>query len=234
MGDRATALNRPAPDLGHPGARRALADVDVLSRTVEEWEALIEQRLVEAELPQDSATSTLGPAEMVTAHFAAARVLLIELLAEFIVARAVGDPSAVRPAWATWDLTSAGGVRIEVKSAAYVQTWFQKKPSAVSFGVGKRRAWNPEDGTYETEPRRHADVYVFALLATLDQAIIDPLDLDQWEFYVVPTAFLDARTRSQHSITLATLRTVAQPVSWHELATAVGKATASGRPAQGD
>ncbi len=153
------------------------------------------------------------------------------VLAEFIVAKAVGDDSAVRPAWASWDLTSASGVRIEVKSAAYIQTWFQKKPSAINFSVGKHLGWNPEDGTYETEPRRHADAYVLALLATLDQSRIDPLDLDQWEFYVVPTAYLDARTRSQHSITLATLRTVAQPVSWQALATAVGQPADYARPA---
>lgn len=31
------------------------------------------------------------------------------------------------------------------------------------------------------------------------------LDVAQWEFYVLPTAVLDARERSQHSITLKSL-----------------------------
>jgi hypothetical protein len=35
---------------------------------------------------------------------------------------------------------------------------------------------------------------------------MDPLNLDQWEFYVLPTAVLDARGRSQHSITLPSLK----------------------------
>ena len=49
--------------------------------------------------------------------------------------------------------------------------------------------------------RRHAQVYVFALLAHTGKATVNPLDLDQSAFYVLPTAVLDGRTRSQHSIT---------------------------------
>ncbi len=59
------------------------------------------------------------------------------------------------------------------------------------------------------EPRRHADVYVFALLAHREQATLNPLDLSQWEFWAVPTKALDDRKRSQHSITLNSLRELA-------------------------
>ena len=55
------------------------------------------------------------------------------------------------------------------------------------------------------ESKRQADVYVFALLAHTDKTTIDPFNLDQWRFYVLPTAALDGRTRSQHSITLRSL-----------------------------
>ena len=56
--------------------------------------------------------------------------------------------------------------------------------------------------------RRHADVYVFALLAHQDKASVDPLDLAQWKFYVLPTSTLDSRNRSQYSITLKSLSTL--------------------------
>ena len=39
-----------------------------------------------------------------------------------------------------------------------------------------------------------------------DQETIDPLNIDQWHFFVLPTAILDTRERSQHSITLRTLK----------------------------
>ena len=59
-----------------------------------------------------------------------------------------------------------------------------------------------------TEARRQAEVYVFALLAHSDQTTIDPLNVDQWHFFVLPTTVLDSRTRSQHSIALRTLTTL--------------------------
>ena len=52
---------------------------------------------------------------------------------------------------------------------------------------------------------------MFALLAHTDQQTLDPLDLSQWEFYVLPTTLLDNRKRSQHSITLPSLRKLSGP-----------------------
>jgi hypothetical protein len=72
-------------------------------------------------------------------------------------------------------------------------------------------------------------VYVFALLAHQNQATLDPLNLVQWEFYVVPTAVLDARERSQHSITLPSLKALhGEPVGFQGLRQAV--VTAAGAP----
>jgi hypothetical protein len=64
-------------------------------------------------------------------------------------------------------------------------------------------------------------VYVSALLAHTDKATVDPLDLDQWTFYVLPTAVLDGRTRSQHSIMLRTLEGLTKVVRFAELREAV-------------
>ena len=71
------------------------------------------------------------------------------------------------------------------------------------------------------EPTRSADVYVFALLTHRDQGSIDPLDLGQWEFYVLPRTVLDQRQRSQHSITLPSLKNLCEPVAYAELGGAV-------------
>jgi hypothetical protein len=40
-------------------------------------------------------------------------------LAEFIVAKAIGTAEGVRNEWATYDLTTPTGIKVEVKSAAY-------------------------------------------------------------------------------------------------------------------
>jgi len=147
-------------------------------------------------------------------------------LAEFIVAKALKiATNSVRDEWAACDLNSQEGIKVEVKSAAYMQSWAQRKPSSISFSVRRARAWNPETNRQAAKPSRLADVYVFALLAHLDKPTVDPLNLDQWEFYVLSTRAINERTRSQHSITLNSLKRLnAGPVPYVGLHRAVSAA----------
>lgn len=147
-------------------------------------------------------------------------------LAEFIVALAleIDVRNSVRDEWGAFDLLTPEGIKVEVKSAAFIQSWAQVKHSAISFRVPKTRAWNSETNVYEQESRRQADVYVFALLAHKEQETIDPLNLDQWHFYVLPTTTLDARTPSQHSISIRSLEALCEANSFGNLRGAVLKA----------
>ena len=139
-------------------------------------------------------------------------------LAEYVVARAVGlGISDMANDWEAFDLLTPCGLKLEVKSASYVQTWFQKDLSKIVFNVQPKRKWDPSNNVLDKEPKRHADIYIFALLTHADQDTIDPLNLDQWEFYVVATSLLDNRKRSQHSITLKSLKQLIQPVSYTAL-----------------
>lgn len=127
-------------------------------------------------------------------------------LAEFIVAKALSiSTDTVRDEWGAYDLKMPEGIKIEVKSAAYIQSWHQSKLSAIGFRTPKTLAWDPETNRQDKQAQRQADVYVFALLAHQEKATIDPLNIRHWKFFVVPTAVLDARERSQHSITLRSL-----------------------------
>lgn len=148
------------------------------------------------------------------------------VLAEFIVASALGIPmDNPREEWAPWDLTTPEGIKVEVKSAAYVQSWGQKELSRITFNTPRTRAWDADSNRQSLESKRQADVYVLALLAHQDKATIAPLNLDQWQFFVLPTALLDARTRSQHSITLPSLsRLHGDPLPFAKLGDAVRKA----------
>ncbi len=124
------------------------------------------------------------------------------ILAEYIVALDLGIADGVRQGWDAFDLCTRGGVKVEVKSASFIQSWHQKKPSKIIFGIAPRLAWDPETGELSDKARRHSDIYVFCLLAHRDQETIDPLDTDQWVFYVVPTAVLNERVRHQKTIGL--------------------------------
>jgi hypothetical protein len=93
----------------------------------------------------------------------------------------------------------------------------------VSFKFVKKRLddfkdWDPDTNRQAAKPSRLADVYVFALLACMDKPSIDPLNLDQWEFYVLSTRAINERTRSQHSITQNSLKRLnAGLISYDEL-----------------
>lgn len=116
------------------------------------------------------------------------------VLAEYIVARALGvSTNGTRDFWAPYDLVTPEGdeVRVEVKSSSYVQGWAQFRLSSISFGISPSHAWDYKTGGWGEEYKRQADVYVFALLAHRDKPTIDPMNLDQWRFYVLSTAALD-------------------------------------------
>lgn len=151
-------------------------------------------------------------------------------LAEFIVAKALDAANGVRNEWATFDLETPDGTKVEVKSAAYLQSWPQDDYSIIQFSVRKTKELDWVKGGYRGTPKRHADVYVFALLAHKDKNVakgkktVNPLDLDQWEFYVLPTTVLNDRKRSQDSIALKSLQDLTQTVTFNELAYSVRQA----------
>ena len=128
------------------------------------------------------------------------------VLAEYLVARAVRAKSPVRNSWAAYDIDSPDGTKIEVKSASYVQSWHQKKLSNIQFSIRKTLEWIPDKNEFGTEKKRQSDVYIFCLLNQKDKHKVDPLNLDQWEFYVIPTAVLDRELGDTQSISLARVK----------------------------
>lgn len=139
-------------------------------------------------------------------------------LAEFIVSQALGITLILpRIEWDVVDLVMDDGTTIEVKSSAYLQSWHQTEFSKISFGIGKTREWDPITNLFSVEAKRHADVYIFALLSEKDKDLVDPLNLDQWQFYVVSTSTLDIKMGNKKQITLNQLEKIAVPVSYQDL-----------------
>lgn len=138
--------------------------------------------------------------------------------AEFIVATAIGvDMQQPRDEWAAYDLITPAGIKVEVKSAAYIQSWDQKKLSKISFSTKAAYVWDSETNTQSSVARRSADVYVFCLLHHDNKKTCDPLNLNHWEFYVLATKQLNSYTRSVYSITLKSLRNLSPSVTYSDL-----------------
>ncbi|MHB1459385.1 MAG: hypothetical protein ACYC5F_05980 [Thermoleophilia bacterium] len=144
------------------------------------------------------------------------------ILAEFIVATALGlNIVKPRDCWAKYDLEYKGA-GIEIKSSAYHQRWRQKEMSPISFSVPKSRAWESETGEMESESRRQADIYVLSLLAERDREAVNPINLDQWRFWIIETSFFNERKRSQDSITYNSLISErGEPVSYSDIKSSV-------------
>lgn len=142
--------------------------------------------------------------------------------AEFVVATACGiNIHNVRDEWSAYDLTTPENIKIEVKSAAYIQSWHQKAYSAISFSTRPAREWDVVTNKFSLTSRRHADIYVFCLLIHMDKSTIDPLNMDQWEFYVVLTTELNNYTRSRYSIGLKSLQMLTSAISYNDLHRAI-------------
>lgn len=143
-------------------------------------------------------------------------------LAEYIVHCAVHSKSLYRTEWDAFDVLSSEGIKIEVKSSAYLQTWKQNRLSSIQFDIAPKNVWNAEKNLYSESKCRSADVYVFCLFACKNAAKANPLDLDQWEFYVLSTRVLNERCPHQKSIGLNTLlRLGAKKVVFSSLHSAV-------------
>lgn len=142
--------------------------------------------------------------------------------AEFLVASALGiDLSEARVNWEPWDLTFRGSIRVEVKSCSYLQAWEQKHPSNIQFSIRPAIRWTAADG-FSGEQRRQSDVYVFCLFTEKDPAVADPMRLDSWAFYVLPTRVLDEHCGEQKSISLNSLLKLSpERVDFGELRAAV-------------
>ena len=128
------------------------------------------------------------------------------MLAEYIVANALGCADGVGQQWDAYDVLTPDGIKVEVKSGAFVQRWSQKKLSPIQFGIQPSKGRDTASGLRNLERKRKAHVYVFCVLKHQDKATVDPLNMAQWDFYVLPTGVLDEKLGKQKTLSLSKLK----------------------------
>ena len=143
-------------------------------------------------------------------------------LAEYLVTRAVGADHP-RVEWDAYDVLAPDGTTIEVKASAYLQVWEQRRLSRITFSG--LRGSTPVDEPAGTPSKKYkADVYVFCLQTAQTHEAYEPLDVGQWEFYVLSRATVAAADRK--SLGLAAVQHLSKgPVAFSGLAAAIGEAT---------
>ena len=129
------------------------------------------------------------------------------VLAEYIVASALGIGQEMQENWKSYDLDYKG-IKIEVKSSAYLQSWWQKSPSAVGFGISETLGYNSKTNKLDDVSKRQSDIYVFCLLKHRIKETLDSLRLEQWRFYIVETRRLNQLCKGKKRISLKQIKDI--------------------------
>ena len=139
-------------------------------------------------------------------------------LGEFIVASAMSVTETPYSSWENYDL-EAEGIKIEVKTSGFQQTWEQKKESVPSFEIRKKKGWVGETNEWEEIAKRHADVYVFCLNTQWKGSVEDPLNTEHWKFYVASTKLINEKLSNQQTLGISTIENTlgCKAVSYDEL-----------------
>ena len=154
------------------------------------------------------------------------------IFAEWLVLKLLGIPSVRRVSWANSDIITPDGVRIEIKSTSYWQSWklldemgvlrptplhpISPKTQIRFAGLKARDAVNVVTGTEPLELKSH--VYIFAFQHEIDTERWNAMDLSQWEFYALPVSSI--REHHWKSISLSKLRAEQKTFCGHETLTA--------------
>lgn len=126
-------------------------------------------------------------------------------IAEFIVAKALGlEKPHNKNGWTLWDITYKGK-RIEVKATAYYHSWRSdgKVSTRRSFGITQAYSHYKDSAS---EFCRQNDIYVFCLNTGETKEESNPLALDNWRFWVVPTDTINSTCGNNKTITLTRLQ----------------------------
>ena len=115
-------------------------------------------------------------------------------IAEYLVSRALGIDKAENVSfWTGYDL-SYKAKRIEVKATSYVHTWNKTRVSKTrtfSIAPSNNYYWYGRQDENGKKTARQNELYVFCLNSNRDIEHANPLVIDNWSFYVVPTFIID-------------------------------------------
>ena len=171
-------------------------------------------------------------------------------LAEFYVRLALRLEKEQAREWEYVDIRMQDGTTIEVKSTSLIQppkreltspsldiairkkgVWINENESITSEieQLAKRETarWLPEKGggwLISEPPKRWADCYVFCVENSTDLDAYNPLDISQWDFYVLATRTINGLFGKQAKVSLSRLKQKGFiPVAFEALKTEICK-----------
>lgn len=143
---------------------------------------------------------------------------LQEVIAEFIIEKALGMKKSHNiDSWTLYDILYRN-YRIEVKTTSYYHPWNEngKISNYRSFSITKANS-NYEDLNTENRFERQNDIYVFCLNTGTTKETSNPMKLENWLFYVVPTSVINKECGDNKTITLNRVKKLTEPILFDSL-----------------
>ncbi len=134
---------------------------------------------------------------------------LQDSIAEYIVGKALGLTKAQNTDyWTLFDIPYRNK-RIEVKETSYYHPWNEggKVSMQRTFGITKANS-SYENNNEENRFERQNDIYVFCLNTGDTKDASYPLNLNNWEFYIVPTSVINKHCENNKTIGLGRIRSL--------------------------
>ena len=141
-----------------------------------------------------------------------------EYIAEFLVEQALGiEKSHNTEYWTLFDILYKD-YRIEIKETGYYHPWNEngKISEMRRFGITKANSKYENKDTNNIYERQN-DIYVFCLNVGKTKETSNPLNIDNWEFYIVPTKTINEVCKNNKSIGLNKVQKIATKVNYFEI-----------------
>lgn len=130
-----------------------------------------------------------------------------EYIAEFLIAKSLDLKTPQNcNGWTLWDILYRD-YRIEIKSSAYYHSWRSDGK------ISKKRVFNItkafsryKDST--SEYKRQNDVYIFCLNIGHTKDESNPLHLENWQFYIIPTKTINEICKDNKTISLGQIQKI--------------------------
>lgn len=141
-----------------------------------------------------------------------------EVIAEFLIEKALGmDKSYNTDSWTLFDIPYRNK-RIEIKQTSYYHPWNEdgKISNQRVFGITMANS-NYEKPEEENKFERQNDIYVFCLNSGTTKETANPLNISNWEFYIIPTKIINELCGKNKTISLNKVRKITQKIEYKNI-----------------
>lgn len=128
-------------------------------------------------------------------------------VAEFLIAQALSkDEPDNCNGWTVYDV-GYRGKRIEVKATSYWQSWKASHIISEQRNFSIRKTYLDYQNN-KSDKARQNDIYIFCLDKGRDEKSSNPMNLENWVFYVVPTKVINKMFGDQKVLSLKRLEKI--------------------------